>query len=284
MARHRIVARVGAALIALLAAFATAPPPAAADDQHPAAEAPARALLARQLALLDADKVDEFRTTLLAGARCHVPDRGMLPCDDINLSWFYPATRIRTKVRTLVVGATARSAWISGELDVATTTPRHSGDVGPAFHSYTQRIRLTALVVRDGDAWRGALFWVSTPSDHGINTDRATGTPGPLATWLDDPTAMAAGLDVGPSVTVFGTALAERAFGAKAAAKLLGRWKKLRLEVGDDAEEREFGDTAVVTATVIHLAKDGRRGFDTSAVFHRTDAGWRLVAVHYAGM
>ncbi len=265
LATHRLTL-LACTTAALLGAVVVA----RADDASPAAKA--KALLARQLARDDDGTPPAVASDAMVFTRTAEARTG----DGTG-----PLTAAPGKP---VVGATADAAWIVADL----IQPYELYDCPPSqARCHRKRpVRISELAVDTGKGWQVVAAHVQSKAKGGAGTDDlpATTAPGPLTAWLADPGALDAALADRPDVVVLGTEAGERAVGKKAAHKLLGSWRTLKLTIAGAPREvrqahwgyaaangdwtRKPGDVVHMRATVLATSTDGTT--------------WTAVVAHYS--
>lgn len=262
------LAHLACAALALLVGTA----PARADDDTPTGHA--RQLLARQLASdLDAAGPPAVAADALVISRTATASGG-------------PGELAAARGSKPLIGATADAAWVVADL---TQLDVMVYDCPPALaRCHPKRpVRLSELVVKTPKGWQVVAAHVQARAKGGgAEPDAlpATTAAGPLTAWLVDPAALDAALANDANVVVLGTEPGERAVGKKAAHKLLGGWRKLKLSIAGAPREVHGARWAYAAANVDWTRKPDDVIHMRATVFATSTDGttWTAVVAHYS--
>lgn len=197
----------------------------------------------------------------------------------------------KSTVANLVAGGRADVVWFTFDLTVEHAAP----DLGGKPYKSKETYRITE-VLADRGGWKVALFQVdvAVPDHWDEVTSHAGGPPEgeafpddgdetPLATLAVTPSKLAKSLLVEPSTIVMGSSASDRGVGA-AAAKLVGGWSKLKLELlrATDITTKTWG-VAVVRVDLNGKNEDQKmRMFGTVVGLPKADGSWQVVTLHYS--
>ena len=147
---------------------------------------------------------------------------------------------------------------------------------------------MTALAVADGASWKivaAVIDHARSPIAYDTAADSVASvtTAGPLAALPASVTALKAALAKDLGVVVIGTDKGERAVGPKAAAKLLDRWSKLKLEMDTKVREVRTKTWGYVQGNIDMVkGKERYRMAVLLIALPNADGTWSVGAVHYS--
>ena len=148
----------------------------------------------------------------------------------LNKNFFMLARPTKLEVRTKKLGWGGGWGWIAAELRLTTPDDETKKSVVTVRH-------YTAFVVPDGDGVKTRLLeleFVKPDSELDATEEVvAAETPDAKVALLAQPATLAKNLSKDPATSVVGSAERDRGYGRAAAAKLLGGWSKLSLEIAD---------------------------------------------------
>lgn len=249
----------------------------------------ARALIERQLKALPEDHAALAATFARdagvflpnGSAEVHNPELDLAS----QLAFTHPHTELkRAKLTSLVAGGNASMVWLAADLEIVVASYE------PGEQAATQRHAVRAVELLDAASdWK--VVAASFTEVHALQQRRATHgpipsatPPGPLVKLLTSPDALASALASDP-VIVLGTDKGERAVGQSAAKALLGKWRKLPLELEQTSKVREVHTKAWGYAMAeVNIPKPGDYPFRMSAFVIAVPApsgAWSVVAVSY---
>jgi hypothetical protein len=278
--RIRSVVCGGVALASLIALAG----PAAADE---AADAAKKVLNAQATAL--AVKGGSLEATFTDDALLFTPDGVLVGHEEIDEQlWasFGDAEKgvDGCKVKSVKVGTfDADAAWITADLAMHVSGEDEDGKP-LKFKPWTMRV--TELVVRDGDAWhvRAAHLSRAVSDKAGAGTMAIPGAVNDSehAALLASPAELASKLATDKATTVIGSSAKEKAIGAAKAKKLLAKWKSLSFTVVDGVRWTAGTGWAYAAANV--EAKSGKSllAYRVLVLLRADGDDWQVVSVHYS--
>jgi hypothetical protein len=201
----------------------------------------------------------------------------------------------RATVKNVKVGVIGDdAAWLTADLVI-----RAAGmdDVGP-FAYTSDPMRITELVVRDGDAWRAASAHFSYPTsdremrdmiERGWEPDdepmEGAVEDAEHAALLTSMKSLAGRVAADKAVSVIGSTKGEKALGAAKAKKLLKKWAKLTFTAVGGVRWTEGTGWATAAANVAMTSKKHKTPLYlyVLAIFRSSkEGGWELVSIHFA--
>jgi len=257
----------------------------------------AQALLEVQRTALAAHDIDGLMRTFTATPFVLLPGATSVAADAPSAARLLRATFARDEV-SAAAGASFSSVKIvgigHGAVVSARLTVEWTGGDAPTTY------RVTELLVANPDdgslrVFAAALTMPVTAKAavaHLADADfRPVPMPGAsegarIATLLTSPPRMAKALFKDPGVTVFGTEVAEQAFGLAPARALLGRWKSIKLTVDGGVSHGTIEESGLTwLAANVNLASGKRSLPFRVVVFARDnpeDGSFEVLAVHFS--